>query len=192
MDHQTLKELAKVTRPTFAKLYSVTIPQMRKTNNPFFGNCFKHAESSVILGANYESLVNNARIKEEWARIEEEAAQYGHTSLPDVISWAEEQRIIRNNEFDVDAFNAQKRTWGENIPGTSMSQDGDKLFLNLCVLSSKYSYMDSFGGTLDKDRVESFMNKKKNKSQGLQNPIKWCNYGFDSIVGIKVGGKYYN
>ena len=192
-----LFKFATIDRPRFGRLITKTVPDLLKTNNPHIGNIFKLTDISVIFGADYSNLVNNARIKETWAAIEEEAAANGHTFLPDVVKWAESERIIRNGEFDVDAFNAKPRQWGKKVPNTTMVhhvKDGvDKYYFDLCVLScSNRIYVDGLGNTINDNDVKPFERKvKEGARQELETPVIWRTYGFDSVVGLKVNGKWY-
>jgi len=49
---------------TFVSFKSVTVPKMRKTNNPFFGLVEKHSQIHAQIGFDYNNAVNNLATKE--------------------------------------------------------------------------------------------------------------------------------
>lgn len=57
-----VSELAKGA--TFISIKTVTVPDMRKTGNPFVGNVKKHSVVNGILGFDYEDGVNRIAAKE--------------------------------------------------------------------------------------------------------------------------------
>ena len=50
---------------TFVQLFTKTVPQMRKTNNPYYGKVSKIAETNCQIGWIYENAVQNQRDREE-------------------------------------------------------------------------------------------------------------------------------
>jgi hypothetical protein len=59
-----LTELSKNKGTTFVRLETETIPEMRKGGNPFLDRIKVRQTHNILLGANYEDMVNRVREKE--------------------------------------------------------------------------------------------------------------------------------
>jgi len=49
---------------TFVQIKTTTEPKMRVTDNPYRDNILKDTNSNVMIGFNYENIVNNSRVKD--------------------------------------------------------------------------------------------------------------------------------
>lgn len=171
--------LGSLRTSTIISIHARTIPDMRKTGNPWYGHVVKLAYLRAIIGASYESSVNRRR--------EKEAALAGRTS--------------------VDYFHAGERTWGKRVirkPRRRQSQKDrqtaplirhkGKLYLNLQRQKMlHYEYRDTVtAAEIPAAEIEPWIRpRNEGRRQQLDNPVINRDYTLTNILQVRMLGKVY-
>ena len=148
----------------FAHIVTKTVPDMNKTNNPFFGNVWKITDTQIQAGFHYINSVNNQLTREgKSANAIAKARTWGH-------------RI--DNTPLVEHTNKQ----GEH-----------RLYLEAkCERVNSVHYVDGTGQQIDKTLLTPWLKSKGAKSSTQANVDKEIvlrDYALDSILWIAIDGK---
>lgn len=162
-----------VSRPgTFVGLTTETVPDMRKTDNPFFGRVTKRSFTTVQIGASYANAVNNRREKEGVADIE--------PFTPKPRKWG-----VRINGTPL-------------VIHVKKGEDKPRYYMECRVLQTNHEpqyYLD--GRFVDsiplRDQILSFISPKSSNAawQGVADEIILRDYALDSIVQVKMDKETY-
>jgi hypothetical protein len=154
---------------------SVTVPRMRKTNNPYYDRVKKH---SIVVGDicfNYENEVNKQRHRE---------------STLSLVAGVPTQQPVTE-------FKAQSRTWGDKEQTRerigALVYHGADAYLELLVKQSvRHEYRDSEGNVVDRSVLEPFIYKApKPQTQQTDKEIIVRDYKLTNIVSIVLAGRVY-
>lgn len=162
-----------VSRPgTFVGLTTETVPDMRKTDNPFFGRVTKRSFTTVQIGASYANAVNNRREKEGVADIE--------PFTPKPRKWG-----VRINGTPL-------------VIHVKKGEDKPRYYMECRVLQTNHEpeyYLD--GVFVDniplRDQILSFISAPSSNAawQGVTDEIILRDYALDSIVQVKMDKETY-
>lgn len=110
--------LKEQTKPNFINISTKTVPNMVKTNNPFFGNVTKKAEINCQINFNYENNVNKARVKENktpsfkaspriWGERDKCVVTHGDNQYLQVrvLSYIDVKYFLKGNKISRNSFN---------------------------------------------------------------------------------------
>lgn len=161
------------SRPgTFVGLTTETVPDMRKTGNPFLGRVTKRSFTTVQIGASYANAVNNRREKEGVADIE--------PFTPKPRKWG-----VRINGTPL-------------VIHVKKGEDKPRYYMECRVLSVNHEpeyYLD--GRFVDsiplRDQILSFISAPSSNAawQGVTDEIILRDYALDSIVQVKMDKEVY-
>ena len=196
-----LSMLFRVKGATFAQIESITEPKMNKRNNPYLDNIEIVANRNVMIGMNYENVVNNARVKEAIAEAEEEGID--KETLNSVMEFLE----VSVEDF-VEDFTPKKHKWADASvdPETGKTSriivekrsDTSCKYVQVWVLNTKdytHRFKDSKKELNEKDIevLKDFMPKRKSNKehQGLKKEVKIRDYAINSIKSIKMNKTLY-
>lgn len=162
---QLAELLANVRGAQMVSIVAKTIPTMRKTDNPHWGNCFKLAHVNGVIGWKYENSVNNQRIREEQPTDESGAVLH---------------------------FTAEPRTWGERLHNPLVEKDG-QFYLELKVQKSvQHQYQNNQGETIPHNEVQPFLRTRgESKRQQVDKPVILRDYKLSNIKAINMEGTTY-
>ena len=161
--------LTSMDNTVIATVRTVTVPEMRKTGNPFYGKVVKVQDLSASVGSwSYQRAVNNRRQK-EWQ----------NALLQD------------ENTPEPALFVPEARRWGTRVPNTPFVEHKGQLYVELSVHNClRQLYLDDKGIPVSKDLLEPYMPKKKDgERQELDNPIILRDVKVENIVAITYGGQ---
>jgi hypothetical protein len=151
-----------------ATLHTRTEPDMRKTNNPFWGNAFKVSSVSVMFGTDYEKAVNR-RMAKEGAKGEFKAESTWYDVSPEAATLAIHKRTgAEYTRAHVNTHTKPLVTF-ETADGDILSKDDLKPWLRESKESAKQA-------------KHGLRGKKQAK------PRTWKP---ESVVGIAVDGELY-
>ena len=186
---------------TFAQIKTVTEPSMRKTDNPFIDNIIKESDSNVMLGFNYENIVNNARVKDSI----QEAKNVG----VDIETLNALMAVFNTSveDFTPD-FEPKPHQWADHsvnpydgkISRIIVEKRSDKTckYVQVWILNTQkpvYKYKDS-GEILNSQEIKemkSFLSKKSSNKeyQGLKKEIIIRDYMIQNIKQINMNKTNY-
>lgn len=160
-----------VPRPLIVTLLTCTEPNLRKTNNPYFGRVQKYSRVNGVVGFNYERAVNSQRQREADPQTVEEAEA-------------------------VPTFHALPRKWGQRIWGTALVEHKDNLYVEIKV-ERKIEHFYVVDGKLADDKqfaeIESFLQKKlPNVRQEVEREVELRDYKLENVRAVRVAGKQFN
>jgi len=138
-----------------------TVPRMRKTGNPWFGNVRKHAIAHVQIQADYENAVNAQRRKE--GKADDFQAQ------PRV--WGErvgDTCLIDNKGRKYMAFRALR-----------------------CLKSTLRDLQGHFLPADDVAAIKTFVYVSKSKTQQTDTEVMWRTVALDNVRRININRKRY-
>lgn len=149
------------TGAVISTLDTKTIPRMRKTNNPFIGDCFKVSTVNVIINFNYENSVNRQRDREE--------------SATDFKGQERKWGTYEGGVFVQHKGNMYLQAKVEKVLNTKYIHEDGSLYSESDVSKLK----------------EYFPPHNPSKTQDLQREVVMRNYKIDNIIGIRCYGKSY-
>jgi len=189
-----LTMLYHVKGATFAQIKTVTEPSLKKSL--FKGNILKESNSNVMLGFNYENIVNNARVKDSI----KDAKDVG----VDIETLNALMAVFNTSvEEFVPDFEQKEHGWarhGENPYTGKLSRivmehrdDKTRKYVQVWILNTQkpvYKYKDT-GKILDSNELEEmktfFSKKGSNKEhQGLKKEIFIRDYSIKNIKQINM------
>jgi hypothetical protein len=156
----------------FIGLVTETVPDMRKTGNPFFGRVTKKSFTTVQIGASYTNAVNNRREKEGSVDIE--------PFIPKERKWG-----VRINGTPL-------------VVHVKKGESGPTFYMECRVLSTYHEpeyYLD--GRFVDmiplRDEILSFITPKGSNAewQGVTQEIIIRDYALNSIREVKMDKEVY-
>ena len=155
--------LSGVQKPTFTHIVSVTIPTMKKTDNPYFDKVTKVSKGNYFIGGNYEDMVNTRMVKEGL--------------YPDFVGMecsvgqkVEGTKCLQFNE-KLNRYYLQY------------------FIFPTSNINSEYIFM---GNPIEKVMLEDFLNKKSTTSrQPQENKHIPQSFKIDSIKEISLNGNHY-
>jgi len=155
---------------TFINLFAVSVPKMRKTDNPYFGKIVHLWARNVTFGASYQNSVNR-----RWAEVE--ADEY---FVAEKLWRGKGERINRYMARHVDKLDEylvyQLRTDSNGVAYAPLHDE----------------YRDAFTGeVVDIEKLRPFMPKKR-PSKAQQVKVLGCRETFPRTVHVDGGtlGKY--
>ena len=161
------------SRPgTFVGLTTETVPDMRKTDNPFFGRVTKRSFTTVQIGASYANAVNNRREKEGVVDIE--------PFTPKPRKWG-----VRINGTPL-------------VVHVKKGDDKPRYYMECRVLQTNHEpqyYLD--GKFVDsiplRDQILSFISKPSSNAawQGVTEEVIIRDFALESIVQVKMDKETY-
>lgn len=193
---------------TFIGFSAVTIPDMRKTNNRFFGKVEKFSPKiNAVIGYQYQNMVNNAQKRQ----LESDIRQ---TMLDNGVP----ESIINSLDSDLDGivesahqqFESAGLSWGAYMvsPITGIKsrvlidhtkKGGEyQQYAQMAILNSQtpvYRWIDS-GQELSETEVAElktfFPDKKEGERQGLAKPYIIRAYALENIQDIRINKVQYS
>lgn len=157
---------------TFVGLTTETVPDMRKSDNPFFGRVTKRSFTTVQIGASYANAVNNRREKEGVVDIE--------PFTPKPRKWG-----VRINGTPL-------------VIHVKKGEDSPRYYMECRVLQTNHEpeyYLDGvFVDSIPlRDQILSFISPKSSNAawQGVTDEIILRDYALDSIVQVKMDKETY-
>lgn len=176
----------------------------RQCTNTMFGKARKIVEYIVIGGFTYETVVNNARIKEAVTRIIDNIdndvvlakllEDFTKADIQDVASTETEKFVALPHGF-ASPVNGSKYILAY---GDVDNQDLNRKYMKLLVLSAKTvrKYNSETGDDLSETELEivkEYMPKKKVEGgrQGLDDPKIYRNIKMENVIGYKHGQDNY-
>jgi len=190
---------------TFARLTSDVEVKMnkggRECSNTLFGKIRKVSTTNVIMGFTYETVINNARVKQSVQSIMDNIED--DKVLAKLLEDFTKSDIQNVAKSETDAFVAEKHGFATPVNKNSKyilaytkdeEQDLNRLYLKVIVLHSTVDrvYNVETGQDLtelEKEIVKQYSPKKGQEGarQGLDNPRIYRNYMLNSVIGIKFG-----
>ena len=147
----------------FAHLVAKTVPAMRKTNNPHYGNVFKIADVNIQAGFHYINSVNNQLSRE------------GKTPDAEAKPRKWGQRIK-----------------GTPLVEHTNKAGEYRLYLEAkCESVNSVKYVDGEGNAIDKADIAEWLQERSAKSStqaNVENEIILRDYALDSIEWIAIDG----
>lgn len=176
----------------------------RACTNTMFGKARKVVEYVVIGGFTYETVVNNARIKEAVTRIMDNIdndavmakllEDFTKADIQDVAATETEKFVAMEHRF-ASPVNGSKYILAYTKDGV---QDLERKYMKLLVLSAKTvrKYNSETGQDLSDTElaiVKEYQPKKKTEGgrQGLENPKIYRNIKMENVIGYKHGQDNY-
>lgn len=154
-------ELLKTLRGgnTFVGVTATTVPKMRKTDNPYWGNVKKTASVSGCLLHDYEANVNAQRVREgQPADFVAQASKWGQ-KIPGTCL----------------------------LTHTPAGQTVEKHYLDLRILKTIRSRLFQNGKRISNDAIKPWQTpRKESAKQNLRKEIIIRRYSFDNIRRINV------
>lgn len=149
-----------------AVLVTNTVPKMRKTGNPFWGQVRKLARRQGFVGTNYENAVNRQRVR-EGQPMTKKGAVLGFKALP--------------------------MSWGQSDGPKFVEYDG-KSYLRFQHIRTLEEEFRSLGGAvIPKAALEPFLvHSGGSQRQETDKPIIWNTITLSNIVLAMVGGKVFH
>ena len=188
-------------KTTFVQLRSVTEPDMRKTNNRFYGLVKKASYLNGVINFDYQQMVNNARVRENIENVENTLADYGIPA--DKIN-----NFIKSVKSDIaentDNFVAAARKWGEHFVNPVTGEKSktvithkDSFYLQIAVIhTTKPVYMWNNGSLMTEEEIEEmkafFPAKSEGETQQLEKPYIIRDYKLDNIVSVSMNKVIYD
>lgn len=163
------QNLTSMDNTVLATVRTVTVPEMRKTNNPFYGRVVKVQDLSASVGSwSYSKAVNNRRQK-EWQK-----------------ALLSDENTPQPAEFVPEA-----RKWGQRVPNTPFVEHKGQLYVELSVHNClRQVYLDDQGNPVSKELLEPYLPKKKEgERQELDNPVILRDVKVENIVSVTYGGQ---
>jgi len=160
--------LCSMDKTVLATVRTVTVPEMRKTNNPFYGKVVKVQDLSASVGSwNYQRAVNNRRQK-EWQK-----ALLSDETTPQPAE-----------------FVSEARKWGTRVPNTPFVEHKGQLYVELSVHKClRQVYLDDQGNPVSKELLEPYLQKSQDGGrQDLDNPVILRDVKVCNIVSVTYGG----
>lgn len=176
IDHAGLRRVLEARRGArIVSIVTVTVPAMRKTDNPFFGLVERVVRRNGMCGASYESSVNRRREKEG-------------------------QPL--DDEGFVEKFTSQPLPWGTHdgpffVRHTPKGATEEKLYLKFLPNSNGE---EQWRNPITKKpydaeqlaAIKTFLPKRSESSrQEIENQVEWRTIALDSIEQIKIDGELY-
>lgn len=204
-----VQKLLGINGTTFVRLDTRTIPDMRKTNNPFYGRIVKDSTVLAMIGAEYKNVVNNKRVKESMLDVRDSlmsclgmSAEQAYKYLESLEDYAETNRAN---------FEPKPRKWGEHMTDekgrTSRTmvvhtnkKNETNHYVQVWILDTKtpvYRYADSMEEVSEQDleSIKSFLSKKYSNAehQGVkaENEIIIRSYKVQSLRQIRLNKTEY-
>jgi len=167
----TRKEMIEIIKTvrgsTFFKFVAETVVDMRKTGNPFVG-ATKVSTVAAQLGCDYETKVNNQLGREDKA-------------MEFVVSPSPWQLHTDNKHFLTD-----KKTQSKLYLVVFPLKKSDE---RIAAEPTKYFFN---GKEIERALLEEFFPKPSvPKNQGVENPVIYRSYGFDSFKSMTLMGTEY-
>lgn len=164
-------KLRSINRTRIVSLSTETVPQMRKTDNPFVGRIVKQSYVSGIIGFRYERAVNGRRLKEA-----EPQTQADIEAVPE--------------------FEALPRSWGQHVEGTPLVEHKGTLYVEVAVQRSlAHQYIiDGLEASADElEQLKAFLPEKtEGARQELDKPIVVRDYKLESVRQLVMDGLTYD
>lgn len=162
---QLVATITAVQGTTFATIETDTVPDMRKTGNPYVGRVRKLSKVRVMIGANYENGVNRQAEREG----NEDAGEFKAMKLA-YGSWLVPHKLIEHKgEIQI-----RVTCKPDEKPEVSYTLDGEPM---------------------EKSVIEPFLPVKKESARqeefGVERQVVPRNYKLDSIKSITVYGTHY-
>jgi hypothetical protein len=186
---------------TFVKMFTNTVPAMRKTNNPFFDNIIKSSQTVCMVGFDYENVVNNARAKEAFAMAVDYFAEQLDISKKEAKKYIES--LLPKANSKVRDFQAKPRVWGNHINSILIDHTNKagqyNVYIQVWVLHSQkpvYKYADNGKALEGKelDSMKSFLSKRSSNAghQGLEKEVVIRDYNIGNIDKIHLNKQKYS
>lgn len=165
---QLVATLSAIKGSTFMTLETNTVPEMRKTGNPFVGRVKKHTKINVTFGANYENAVNRQAEREE----NENAGEFKSLKLA-YGKWLVPHKLIEHKG----AVQVRVMCNPHMKPEVAYSLDGHPV------------------NPSEMEAIKAFMPEKKTSARqeefGIEREVVPRNYSLDSIEAVTVNGTRY-
>jgi len=191
-----LTVLYNIKGATFVQIKTITEPDMRKTNNPYCGNILKESDSNVMLGFNYENIVNNARVKDAIKDAENVGVDIETlNSLMEVFNTSVKEFVPdfeqKEHKWAIHSKNPETGKLSRII--MEHKNDESRKYVQVWILNTQkpvYKYKDS-GEILNGQEIEemkSFLSKKSSNKehQGLKKEIIIRDYMIKNIKQINM------
>lgn len=191
---------------TFCRLVGDTELKMnkggREHSNSLHGLVRTVADVNVVMGFTYETVVNNARIKELFTRIMDNIEN--EAVLAELLKDFDSDEIQAVAAKESEKFIAEAHGFATPLDGTSKyilaygkeveTQDKERLYLKVLVLHTKpiRTYRTDTGENLTDAEWEIVKKYKPTKKaeggrQGLDNPKIYRNYKVKNVKELKYG-----
>lgn len=168
--NELAQNLQSMDSTVLATVRTVTEPEMRKTNNPFYGKVFKVQDLSASIGSwSYAKSVNDRRIR-EWKKA----------------------LLTDENTPKPEEFVPKARQWGQRVLNTPFVEHKGQLYVELSVHDClRQKFVDDQGKEVSKALLEPWLTEKKAEGalQGLEKPVTLRDFKVENIVSIKYAGE---
>lgn len=156
-------------------------PKMRKTDNPFFGNCFKVAETRGGVTFDYDAGVARRLVGEGKDTDEHRKGTSWH--LP----------VLVNGKLSPLAVHKADVTAPDGTVDYGMLNDATRVYLRYRFDASISSRFEKSDGTpLPSDAVKPFVKESSDYgNQGLEDPLRFQLVAFSNIVSLTIDGTVY-
>jgi hypothetical protein len=197
---------------TFVRLDSRTMPDMKKTNNPFWDKAtkkmsiVKDSSTNAMIGVNYKNLINNARNKEALAEVLESLISCLGLSKTDAKAYLDSLLSDAGEKVDTNPtiFEPKQRKWGthmldkEGHLSHTMVEHTNKdgvynRYIQLMIINSTtpvYRYADSLDEVSKEDleTIKSLLSKKSSNAdhQGLKKEVIIRDYKVQNVRTLRL------
>lgn len=156
-------------------IVTVTVPAMRKTDNPFFGLVERVVRRNGMCGASYESSVNRRRDK-EGTPTDNKGVVMEFTSLP--LPWGQHDGPFFVKHTPKGA--TEEKLYLKFLPNRNLEEQWRN-----SVTKKPYA-------PADVERIRTFVRESRGSSrQEIENQVEWRTIAVDSIDQITIDGELY-
>lgn len=162
--------LQNMDQTVLATVRTVTEPDMRKTNNPFYGKVFKVQDLSATVGSWSYSKAVNTRRQKEWLKA----------------------LLTDENTPKPEEFVPKARRWGQRVPNTPFVEHKGQYYVELSVHDClRQKFVDDQGKEVSKALLEPWLTEKGEEGarQGLEKPVTLRDVKIENIVSINYAGQ---
>ena len=178
-----------VKNTTFVQIWQTTEPSMNKTDNRFYDKVIKKNCLNCLIGYQYEKMVNNARAKENRAKLTDAMLMAGvpmykitafFTDVKEIVDTAAKQfksAGLKWGKYMIDSRTGEKsRCLIDHTPKTGRWKDNYGYYIQTAVMHSSepvYRWKNTnelLTETEIEEMKEYFSKKKEGTRQGLVKP----------------------
>lgn len=176
LDHAGLRRVLEARRGArIVSIVTVTVPAMRKTDNPFYGLVERVVRRNGICGASYASSVNRRRVK-EGRPTADDGSVLPFASLP--LPWGRHDGPFFVSHLPKGA--AEERLYLKFLP----TRNGEEQWRN--AITKRPYEAEQLAA------IKTFLRERSESSrQQIENQVEWRTIALDSIEQIQIDGELY-
>lgn len=197
---QFIEMLFAVANTTFIGFNSITVPQMRKTNNRFHGLVEKCSQVNALIGYCYQNMVDNAQKRQLSADLRATLLQNGvpasaidgfENDLSGIVDSAHQQFESAGLQWGKYMVNPLTDKKSPVLIGHTNKQEVYRVYAQMAIMQTKDPVYRWIGGKeLTSDEMsemrEFFSKKQEGTRQGLAKPYIIRSYGLDNIHSVRM------